>query len=390
MISRSLTLHLIEAAKQLPVVALLGPRQSGKTTLARATFKDHIYISLEDLDTRKFAQEDPRRFFFENRNEHGIILDEFQHVPELLSYIQTQVDTEDIPGYFILTGSQNFLLNQAISQTLAGRIALLYLLPLSISELKAKELLPEKVDSLIFKGQYPRVYARNLNPATWYRDYIATYLERDVRQLAAISDLSRFHYFIQLCAGRVGQLLNVSSLATDCGIDVRTAKSWLSLLEASYIIFLLQPHYKNFSKRLIKSPKIYFYDTAIACSLLGIESEQQLQNHYLKGNLFECLITSDLIKHFYNANRRPQLYFWRDNHGHEVDCIIEKAMQLIPIEIKLSMTISSSLFEGLKYWKEISDNIYPKAYLVYGGFQDQERAQATVVSWQNIEKIFSD
>ena len=242
MIPRKLAPHLIEAAKQLPVVALLGPRQSGKTTLARATFKDHRYISLEDLDIRKFAQEDPRRFLFENRNEHGIILDEFQHVPELLSYIQTQVDNEDRPGYFILTGSQNFLLNQAISQTLAGRIALLYLLPLSIDELKLAELLTDKVDHLIFKGAYPRIYARNLNPVTWYRDYIVTYLERDVRQLASVNDLTRFHYFIQLCAGRIGQLLNISSLATDCGIDVRTAKSWLSILEASYIIFLLQPH----------------------------------------------------------------------------------------------------------------------------------------------------
>jgi uncharacterized protein len=389
MISRQLTPSLRKAAQSLPVVAVLGPRQSGKTTLVRDTFASYRYVSLEDRDARKFALEDPRGFLRAHHNEQGIILDEFQQVPEILSYIQTYVDEYQRPGYFILTGSQNFLLNQAITQTLAGRIALLTLLPLSIAELKHNHRLQAQMEELVLKGEYPRIYAQSLDPVTWYRDYIQTYLERDVRSITNITDLTRFQDFVQLCAGRIGQLVNISSLANDAGVDVRTAKSWLSLLEASYLMFTLQPHHKNFSKRLIKSPKIYFYDTGLACSLLGIESEAQLRSHYLRGGLVENLIISELMKNYYNLNRKPRLYFWRDSTGHEIDCLIEQAERLIPIEIKAGMTINSDFFDGLSYWHTLTEGVYPRGYVVYGGLQNQERSLGTVVSWQNLEAITS-
>lgn len=390
MIIRKIAPILKKAAQEMPVVALLGPRQSGKTTLAKATFPEYAYISLEDFDQRSFATSDPRGFLDTHMNDYGIILDEFQNVPTILSYIQTYVDTYQEHGKFILTGSQNFLLSQAISQTLAGRIALLNLQPLSITELSNAFLLPENVNSLILQGQYPRIYAHNLSATTWYRDYISTYLERDVRTLKNVGDLGLFHRFLQLCAGRIGQLVNASSLASDCGIDVRTARSWISMLEASYIIMPLQPYYKNFSKSIIKTPKLFFNDTGLACSLLGIETEQQLSTHYLRGGLFESLIITDLIKRFYNSNRRPPLYFWRDKGGHEVDCIIEQGNKLIPIEIKAGMTIADDFFSGLSKWQEITNHQFDPGYILYAGKELQRRSNGTVLPWYQIEKIGLD
>ncbi|MCF7799500.1 ATP-binding protein [Candidatus Babeliales bacterium] len=388
-IPRILKNSLLESSQQLPVVAILGPRQSGKTTLAKTTFDKHKYVSLEDLDTRQRAIEDPRKFLSDIcfNNNNGVILDEFQNAPAILSYIQTIVDEQEKPGYFILTGSQNFLVNQEITQTLAGRIALLTLLPLSITELKNNNILPKTVEDLIFKGAYPRIYARNVNPITWYRDYIETYLERDVRLISHVKDLVQFKYFVQLCAGRIGQVVNYSSLASDCGIDTRTAKEWLSLLQASYIIFTLQPHNKNFNRRLIKSPKLYFYDTGLVCSLLKIESREQLLTHYMRGNLFECLVISELYKHFFNKNRRPSIYFWRDNHGHEIDCIIEKASKLIPIEIKSSMTAYPKIFNELQEWYKISETQVPNGYVIYGGDENQSRLHGIALSWKNLNLI---
>lgn len=389
MIPRLLEDSLLEASSQLPVVAILGPRQSGKTTLAKATFREHKYVSLEDLDTRQRAIEDPRKFLSDicMGNIKGVILDEFQNAPAILSYIQTLVDEREQPGYFILTGSQNFLVNQEITQTLAGRIALLTLLPLSITEMKADNLLPATVEELIFKGEYPRIYARGVNPLTWYRDYIETYLERDVRQITQVKDLAQFKYFLQLCAGRIGQILNYASLSSDCGIDVRTVKEWLSLLEASFVVFTLQPHDKNFNRRLVKSPKLYFYDTGLACSLLKIESSEQLLTHYARGNLFECLIVSEVYKRFFNKNRRPTISFWRDSHGHEVDCIIERGNELIPIEIKSCMTPYPKIFDGLQQWYKISKTTTANGYVVYGGDENQSRLHGTAVSWKNLEAI---
>ncbi|HVX01090.1 MAG TPA: ATP-binding protein, partial [Candidatus Babeliaceae bacterium] len=371
------------------VVAVLGPRQSGKTTLVRNTFGQHKYISLENLDLREIATHDPRQFLESNRNEHGIILDEFQNVPTLLSYIQTYVDQEKLKGYFILTGSQNFLVNQAISQTLAGRIAILTLLPLSIKELKESHILPG-IDELIFNGCYPRIYGENVLPSVFYPSYTLTYIERDVRQITQVTDLTAFKRFVQLCAGRIGQFLNISSLATDCGISQATAKAWLSLLEASYIIFLLQPHYQNFSKRLIKTPKLYFYDTGLACSLLGLDMASQVSTHYLRGALFESLIISDLYKCFYNTARAPRLYFWRDNHGHEIDCIIEKGQHLMPIEIKASRTIHLDFFKGLQYWLNLAGTDKRDSFVIYGGDNYFTLSNGTIVSWKEIDRIFSN
>ena len=387
MIKRELTEALLRAVKQLPVVAVLGPRQSGKTTIVKAVFANYKYVALEDPDQRKFATEDPRGFLQTYKNDHGIILDEFQNVPEILSYIQSYVDQEHKPGYFILTGSQNFLLLERISQTLAGRIALLTLLPLSIPELKNSTILPEDIYGLIFKGEYPRIYAYDIDVVSWYRDYITTYVERDVRQVLKIVDLNLFSDFIQLCAGRIGQILNLSSLANDCGINVRTAESWLSLLQASYIIYLLQPHYANFSKRIIKSPKLYFYDTGVACSLLKIYSQEQLISHYLRGGLFESLIITEVMKLFFNNNERPNVYFWRDNHGNEIDLILEKNGQLIPIEIKAGRTISTDFFKGLHFWANITENKYPVGCVIFSGDENQKRTIGEVLSWKNISQI---
>lgn len=389
MINRTIARAALKAAKELPVIAILGPRQSGKTTVSRALFKDHTYVTLEDLDTREFALSDPRDFLAHYRAGAGLIIDEVQYAPGLLSFIQTIVDRENIPGFFVLTGSQNFLISQAITQTLAGRIAILTLLPLSINELARADLLPKDMELQIFKGCYPRIYTGIKDVSAWYNDYLLTYVERDVRLIQNITDLNAFKRFMRLCAGRIGQLLNVSSLANDCGITVATAKGWLSLLEASYIIFFLHPHFKNFSKRLVKSPKLYFYDTGLASSLLGISSADDITRHYLRGGLFESLVISDLAKQFYNHRRPPYLYFWRDNHGHEIDCIIEQAEKLIPIEIKAGRTISTDYFKGLNYWNELSGNDPAQGYIIYGGDEMQRRSSGNVLSWKNMNDIIS-
>lgn len=386
MFKRNMTAKLKYFASKLPVVAILGPRQSGKTTLAKATFSKHTYISFEDIDQRLFATEDPRRFLREYQNEYGLILDEIQHVPDLLSYIQTYVDQEKKNGYFILTGSQNFLVTQAISQTLAGRMAVLTLLPLSIRELLESKLVTN-YEQAIFYGGYPRIFEQDLLPYEWYPSYILNYIERDARQITQLVDLGAFQRFIKLCAGRTGQILNVSALATDAGINPQTAKSWLSVLQASYIIVLLQPHFMNFSKRLIKSPKLYFLDTGIACSLLEIRSEQDLRNHYLRGGLFESMIINELYKQYYNQGIQPGLYFWRDSHGHEMDCIIDRGSKLIPIEIKAGETIDSSYFDGLEYWNEMAKADPEEGYVIYGGKENQSRSKGNVISWRAISKV---
>jgi len=388
MIKRDMTKKLKEVASKYSVIAVLGPRQSGKTTLVKDVFKKHKYITFEDLEVRNFALADPKGFLKSRHNEHGIIFDEIQHVPALLSYIQIYVDENKRPGYFVLTGSQNFLLNQAISQTLAGRIALFTLLPLSINEMEREKLLTEGVEKSIFYGCYPRIYDEKLAPVGWYPDYIKTYLERDVRQIKNVTDLTTFQRFIKLCAGRIGQLVNLTSLGNDCGISTGTARAWLTLLEASYIVFLLQPHYRNFSKRLVKSPKIYFYDTGLACSLLGIKSPEQIELHYLRGGLFESYIISDLMKQFYNKKIEPPVYFWRDKIGREVDCIIQDGQDLTPVEIKAGKTITQGYFTGLDYWNSISKSDPKNSYVIYAGDQVQKRSNGTVIGWKKLPKYF--
>ncbi len=387
MIKRTLEPTVIELAKKFPVIAILGPRQSGKTTLAQLTFPSHKYVSLEDFDVRDIATTDPRAFLDLHKNDSGIILDEIQHAPQLLSYIQTEVDKSKRHGYFIVTGSQNFLLNEAVTQTLAGRVAIFTLLPLSFSELKRANLLPNDSSSMIFQGGYPRLYNDLIEPYNWFPNYIHTYLERDVRQIKNISDLAQFRLFMKLCAGRIGQLLNVSSLANDCGISIGTANTWISILEQSYIIFLLQPHFKNFSKRLVKTPKLYFYDTGLACSLLELESAKQVTTHYLRGGLFESAIISELMKMRYNLGRIPYLYFWRDKLGHEVDCLISQGGKLFPVEIKSGQTITQDYFQELHYWSELAGSDAGRSYCIYAGSESQNRTLVSVLKWQDLDKI---
>ena len=383
MIKRDLTDHLIESARQFSAVALTGPRQSGKTTLVQAVFKNHSYVSLEDFDKRAQAHADPRLFLQNHSNKFGIILDEIQHVPELLSYIQTIIDREKKKGYFIITGSQNLLVNQAISQTLAGRIAWLTLFPLSINELQQASLLTENLNEFVFKGCYPRIYDEDVAPAKLHEYYIRGYIERDVRQVKNIFDLHQFQIFLQLCAGRIGQILNITSLSNDSGIDQKTVKSWLSILEATHIIFLLNPYYKKLGKRLVKSQKIYFIDTGIACSLLTIKNQQELSNHFNWGGLVESCIISDLYKQFYNFNQKPSLYFWRNHQGNEIDVILEQALTLTPIEIKAGKTVNPDFFKQLLYLKQIKRLHTSNPCVIYGGTENQNWPEAQVLGWQN-------
>jgi len=388
MFNRIISNKIKALAAQYPILAVTGPRQSGKTTLLQALFAHLDYVSLEDIDTREFAENDPRGFLA--TYSKGVILDEVQRVPTLFSYLQTHVDANKKPGEFILSGSQNFLLLENISQSLAGRVALLKLLPLSLEELKLAQYPLPKLEELIFKGFYPRIYHKNINPTDWYANYIQTYIERDVRLIKNITDLSTFQRFLKMCANRCGQLLNLSSLATDCGITHNTAKSWLSILEASFIIFLLQPYHHNFNKRLVKTPKLYFYDTGLACALLNITEPQQLTTHYLRGGLFETFIFAELYKHFFNQGKVPNLYFWRDQSGHEIDCIIEEANKLIALEIKSAKTIASDFFAGLEYWQSLVNNKNIESHLIYGGDILQKRSDTQVVPWQKLDYLFKN
>jgi hypothetical protein len=306
-----------------------------------------------------------------------------QRVPELFSYLQEVVDTSNQPGQYVLTSSHNFLLLEKITQSLAGRVSLFKLLPLSMRELADAGLLPDNANAMIFNGCYPRLYEHTIAAAAWYPNYIMTYLERDVRQIVNVSDLSTFQRFLHLCAGRCGQLLNYSELSADCGISVNTVKSWISILEASFIIYLLQPHHQNYSKRVIKSPKLYFYDTGLVCSLLGLENCDQVQNHYLRGALFENMIIIELLKHRYNQGKRSNLYFWRDSAGHEIDCIQEFHDKLLPIEIKSSQTFNQSFVSGLKYYQQLSGAKELK--LIYGGDQNLLIHDVQLIPWNKLE-----
>jgi hypothetical protein len=385
MIARNALNTILELAKGYPFVALTGPRQAGKTTLSRAAFPDKPYVSLEDPDIREFAATDPRRFL--SRYPDGAILDEAQRSPEIFSYLQTLADMDGRMGLYILTGSQQFGLLSGITQSLAGRVGLVQLLPFSAGELQGADKLPETLDALLYKGSYPPLYDRRLSPVQWYAGYVTTYLERDVRQLINVRDLAIFQRFIRLCAGRTGQLLNLSSLANDCGITHNTAKAWISIMEASYILFLLPPHHRNFNKRLVKTPKLYFHDTGLAAWLLGVQSADQLANHPLRGALFETWVVGELLKGRYNRALPSNLFFWRDNSGNEVDVIADQGLALLPIEIKSGQTVSADFFSGLRKWLSWAGAEAGKPYLVYGGDERQERGEAEVVPWREVAEI---
>jgi len=381
---------ILEEYVLFPVIAILGPRQSGKTILAREAFPNHRYVNLELPADLAYVMNDPKGFFREYENAQGIIIDEFQRAPEILSYIQVISDEQKRPGYFVLTGSQNFLMNSAITQSLAGRIGIVNLFPLSIHELSMANLLPDTALQLIVQGGYPRIWNTGLSPEFFYPSYIQTYVERDVRSLTNVGNISTFQKFIALCAGRIGQLLNVSELAAVCGISRPTAHNWLSILEATYILFQLQPYHTNFNKRLTKSPKLYFHDTGLACSLLGINTAQDLMNSPFRGPLFENLIIADLYKQFAHSGHRPSLYFWRDSSGSlEIDCLIEirAFTTVVPIEIKAGETIVSNFFTNITKWSEQAQVAIPERYIVYGGHQAQQRTAGRVVGWQEAGNI---
>jgi hypothetical protein len=385
MISRQATSTLLGLARGYPILAITGPRQSGKTTLAQSTFPEKPYVSLEDLDTRAFAQEDPRGFLA--RYAQGAILDEAQRCPALFSYLQTRVDADKRMGEFVLTGSQQFGLLSNITQTLAGRVGLVQLLPFSLQELQQGGVVMNNLDELLWRGLYPPLYDRKLAPAHWFSNYVMSYVERDVRQIIEVQNLSLFQRFLKMCAARCGQLLNMTSLANDCGVTHKTISAWLSVLEAGYVIFLLQPHHQNFGKRLVKTPKLYFHDTGLAAYLMGIADAEHLAIHSARGALFENWVISELLKNRYNQGLASNLYFWRNNTGEEVDVVMEQGEKLLPIEIKSGQTFNADFLSGLKNWTRYAGQAALPAHLVYGGDDSMTRSGVAVHSWRNIQGI---
>ena len=373
LIKRAIEDELIRLAGQYPVITIIGPRQSGKSTLAKMAFPDKPYVSLEHLSLRDFALSDPIGFLNTHAKE-GAILDEIQRAPALLSEIQVRVDARpERKGAYILTGSHQFLLMESVTQSLAGRTAILKLLPFSLAERTTFAGSSPHVSELLFKGFYPRIFADDLNPVEALSFYVTTYVERDVREIMVVKDLTVFSRFLRLCAGRTGQILNASSLAADAGINHNTARSWLSLLEASFIITLLQPHHNNFNKRLIKAPKLYFWDVGLACHLLGIEKANQVVSHPLVGALFETFVVTELMKQRLNQVREPRLHYWRDNAGHEVDLLCEAADSITPIEIKLGATIQADSWKGIDYYRALNSKA-SAGIVIYGGEELQERS----------------
>ena len=381
-IHRDLAPNLVRASSQSPAVTLTGPRQSGKTTLCRATFPKHPYVSLEAPDVRAFATEDPRAFLAQFPK--GAVIDEVQRVPDLPSYLQGIIDDDPGPGRWILTGSQNLSLLESISQSLAGRTAVHHLLPLTRGEVTRFDEHPKSLEETLFAGGYPRIFDRNLDPADWLRSYVATYLERDVRTISNVADLATFQRFIELCAGRTGQLLNYSSLANDCGISQPSAKAWLSILEASFIVSRLPAFHANLRKRLVKMPKLIFYDTGLACWLLGIRTPEQLRSHPLRGAIFETWVISEIVKHRTNRARTGGLSFYRDSNGAEIDLVIEQPDRITLVEAKSAVTASSSFFDGAKrvrrHFRELPRPC--DVAVAYGGDPFQQRGDGRLIPWR--------
>ena len=384
MVNREIAGAMKQLAEKYPIIALTGPRQSGKTTLLKEMFSDYRYVNLENPDTRNFAETDPQSFL----NQYGkyVIFDEVQRVPHLFSYIQSIVDDSRIMGQFIFSGSQNFHLMQNITQSLAGRVAIFRLFPFDFQELTNAELLQPEYAEYLKKGFYPAIYDRNIKPSDFYPNYIETYIQRDVSELIAIKDMSLFQKFLTLCATRAGQILNMSNLAKECGISSPTVKAWLSALENSYIIFLLRPFYNNFSKRIVKSPKLYFYDTGLLSNLLKINDVSKIENQSIKGTLFENMIISQYVKRLHHKNEKQiEPWFWRDSEGNEVDMVLEKSQQTEIVEIKATQTIMPDLFKGLNYYAALAKETKLIKTLIYGGNERQNRTVAQIVPWNETD-----
>jgi predicted AAA+ superfamily ATPase len=374
-----------ELAEEFKVVAIVGPRQSGKTTLARAVFPDRVYVSLEEPDQRRFAHDDPRRFL--DHFGPGTIIDEVQRCPELLSYLQGRVDARQGTGQYILTGSQHLTLMTRIGQSLAGRVGFLQLLPFAADELVRANLLPESLDQALFQGAYPPVYHQPVRPERWYSAYAATYAERDVRQLLNVRDLGTFQRFLALCAASVGQLLNTAHLAADLGLSQPTVMAWIGVLEASFLVVRLRPHHRNFRKRLVKTPKLYFLDTGLAARLLGIQSPAQLATHAMRGLLFENWVVAELLKARANRGLDANLFFWRSHTGHEIDVVAERGDRLLPIEVKSGSTLASDWFASLAKWSELAGSAADPPWLVYGGNQRFLRQGIEVCPWRQLPEV---
>ena len=382
MLKRNIESKLQQMATKFPVIAITGPRQSGKTTLCKKLFSKYKYVTLENPDTKQFAQEDPKGFLIEYNDK--VIIDEVQNVPELFSYIQGIVDDSGKTGQYILTGSQNFLLLEKISQTLAGRIYIHHLLPFSFAELKSK-----KTNQYyhIFNGGYPRIYDKKIEPEDFFPSYIQTYVERDVRSILNIKELSLFSSFLKLCAGRVGQLFNASHIANELGVNYKTIQSWLTLLEASFLVYRLQPWHTNFNKRIVKTPKLYFYDTGLVCYLLGIRSADEVKVHFAKGALVENYVITEYIKDTWNSGKALSAYFWRDSGGHEIDLLIDKGSSIKTIEIKSSKTIKPNFFKELTYMENLAENFITEKYIVYGGDEKRKQFNTAILPWNKIDLL---
>lgn len=382
-VQRQIETALRSMLLKYPILALTGPRQSGKTTLLRNIFPDYQYISLENPDLRSFAAQDPLGFL--KKYPEKVIFDEVQRIPEIFSYLQTAVDESGKTGQFILSGSQNFHLMSSITQSLAGRVALLKLLPLDFREMQNAEILPDGWKTLLFNGCYPAIYDRGINPSVFYSNYLQTYLDRDVRELSRVQDLRLFRNFLALCAARTGQLLNLANLANECGISQPTAKAWLSVLESSYIVFQLQPYFQNFNKRVSKTPKLYFYDTGLVCFLLNMRQMEDLDHsHGLLGTLFENLIVSEMHKQNHHQYQLKDYWFWRDAAGNEVDLLSKSGQMFDLFEVKSTQTILPALFKGLDYFSALAEGNVKSRTLIYGGAESQARSNYQVRAWSDL------
>ncbi|MEQ1746348.1 MAG: ATP-binding protein [Saprospiraceae bacterium] len=387
LVTRDISARLRELLAQYPVLALTGPRQSGKTTLLRNLFPEYRYVSLEEPFQREFAQNDPRGFL--DMYDRFVIFDEAQRVPDLFSYIQTKTDNDRLMGQYILSGSQNFLLLEQITQSLAGRVSLFKLLPFSHAELAAHapSLLQERPSEAIFWGGYPALYDRGIQHFDFFSDYIETYVERDVRNLLRVQDLTAFRNFVRLCASRIGTPLNLHSLAVDCGISNPTARAWMSLLESSYIVYLLPPYFRNFNKRIIKSHKLYFYDTGLACYLLGLTAPEQIENFHQRGSLFENMAILELLKNRINRKAPTNFYFWQDSNGVEVDLLVEEDTRTHLFEMKYSQTPHSEFSKGIGAFRKTAGQLSGDNTVVYAGDTDQRRSDANLLGWKALKNL---